>query len=354
MPVLSKQQVFERWDLLPENLREELVSDVNSKFIWQTCEAEHISDEKIYTISRIAGSVLMGFLHPEDMANEVRDELGIDIRIATSIASAINQRIFTPLRADIDKVYEPVTGLTAPKIFEEVHPPITELIPRLTPTPLTSISSIAPVSTTVAPVALPKQEPIKSPAEKAPSSLDEFARLGKNTPPSPPTPAPKPFVLQTESTSRPIPNAPDFRMPVVAENIMGNKRELEPLPTKTAVIEFGGMPIPKAPAPQSSAAPKVTVVRYGSEKSVPPAMPPKPEPMRTITEITPETFKTAMPTPKAPTQSSFTPLSQIPVPSPIMPKPPTPAATAVPMTPVPPKPISQVPKPIVRPENTAG
>jgi len=340
MVKLSQYKILERWDILPISLREASFSEINSGFLWQTCEAEHIPDNKIYTVARITGYVLMGFLHPEDMANEMRDALGVDIRIATSISDAINQRIFAPIRPDIDKVYNPSTsGTTTPKIFEEVRPPMAELIPRSAPAPLPSISSVAPVSATATPAPLPKQEPIKPATEKTVSSLDEFARFKTGAAPSaPPAPAPKPIVLQTESMSRPIPNAPDFKVPTIAENIMGGRKGSEPLPTKTAVIEFGGMPVPKALVAQSSAAPKVTVVRYGSEKSAPPMMPPKPEASRTVTEITQGMFKMAAPMPQAPLSPSFTPLSQIPVPSPMMPKPPTPKASVAPTPPTPPKP----------------
>ena len=142
---LSRDQLLGRWDVLPTSLKETLYSNVNSDFLWQACEAEHIPDKKIYDIARIVGYVLMGFLHPEGMANEMRDALGIDIRIATSIANTINQRIFAPIRTDIDKVYNPSAGETSmPKIIEEIRPPVAELIP-------TSV----------------------------PASLDEFTRLGK-------------------------------------------------------------------------------------------------------------------------------------------------------------------------------
>ena len=340
MLTFSQEQLFERWDHLPMTLREAMYAPEISDTLWKICADDHLSEEKIHTVAKIVGFVFMGLLAPDQISKEIVDAIGIDIRIATSIASAINQRIFTPIRPDIDKVYNPSTsGTTTPKIFEEVRPPMAELIPRSAPAPLPSISSVAPVSATATPAPLPKQEPIKPATEKTVSSLDEFARFKTGAAPSaPPAPAPKPIVLQTESMSRPIPNAPDFKVPTIAENIMGGRKGSEPLPTKTAVIEFGGMPVPKALVAQSSAAPKVTVVRYGSEKSAPPMMPPKPEASRTVTEITQGMFKMAAPMPQAPLSPSFTPLSQIPVPSPMMPKPQVPKAPAAPMPPVPQKP----------------
>ena len=109
MVTISKNQALERWDTLPMTLREALYSDINSDFLWKTCQAEHIPEEKIYDVSRITGYVLMGFLHPGDLAGELTEILGIDKRITTSIADAIDKRIFAPLQEDIDKAYNPIS-----------------------------------------------------------------------------------------------------------------------------------------------------------------------------------------------------------------------------------------------------
>ena len=107
MITIIQDQAFQRWDTLPDNLRNALCDETSSDFIWKTCKDEHIPDEKIYSVARIVGYVLMGFLHPDDAAKEIQDVTGVDLRIANSIASAITPRIFTPLRASIDGIYEP-------------------------------------------------------------------------------------------------------------------------------------------------------------------------------------------------------------------------------------------------------
>lgn len=348
---ISQSKILERWDDLPMLLREAMYAPETSDTVWKICSGEHLSDEKIHVVAKIAGFVFMGLLGIDQIAKEIADELGLDLRVATSIANTITQRTFAPFRSDIDKIYRPVaeTTMSVPKVIEEIR--AVPKAPLSAPVPLTASATKLPVTTPPA----PEQEPIKSAVEKTATSFDEFSRIGKNPAPavSPaPAPAPKPFVLQTESVSRPIPNAPNFRVPTIAENIMGEKKGPSPLPTVSAVIEFGGMPIPKtSPTPQPPAVPKVSVVRYGSEHSAPPIMPPKPEPMRTITEITPETLKASMPIPRVSAPPSFAPLSQIPVPSPITLKPQTPPAPRMPVTPMPPKPpVSPGPKPASQPE----
>jgi hypothetical protein len=135
-----------------------------------------------------------------------------------------------------------------------------------------------------------------------------------------------------------------------------NKKGFGPMPTASAVIEFGGMPVPKTPTPQSSVTPKVTVVRFGNEKSGAPAgslpvTPPTPEPMRTITEITPESLRTDSSIPKPTIQPSFTPLSQIPVPSLGIPKPATAVIPAILKASVPPATPNPVSMPVPKPSN---
>ena len=341
---ITKDQATHRWDDLPLTLREALCSDINSDFLWKTCQTEFVPEEKIYSIARIFGYVLMGFLHPEDMAVEIRDSIGIDIRVATSIANALNQRIIAPLRQEIDKAYNPSTPAVTPKSLEEIRPPMAEMMPAPV---AASRPSVLPTASPLA----PKQEPVKSaPTEKL-VPLDEFAQLkAKSVAVPSAAPAPKPVFLQTESIPKPILNAPNFRVPTIAENIMGGDRSSGPIQTKAAVVEIGGMPIPKASAPQAPTTPKVTIVHYGNEKSVPTITPPKQEPTRTITEVTPETLKTVVPISKTPTPS-FTPITQIPIPSPAAPKPPVPTAPTAVNIPVSLKPPIPSPAPMPRPTN---
>jgi hypothetical protein len=281
----------------------------------------------------------MGFLHPEDMANEIRDELGIDLRIAAAIASAINQRIFTPIRADIDKAYQPIAAAavatTGPKIVQEIRPVPTAPKPTGTPPPMS-----IPVAPTVQMPAPKSAAPMPSPAQKPapsfvtppspmpsmplrPSPVSVTARTSPATAPAPTSaPAPKPVMFQTQAAPRPIQNAPDFRIPKIAENIMGENAS-RVLPVRSAIVEIGGIPKPATPSqiPQPSIP---GMPRYGGEK----IEPPKPEPTRTITEVTPEAFqKTDIPVPKA-SPAPFTPILQTQVPSSV--KPPVPAPAPMP------------------------
>lgn len=108
MLTVPQQQALQRWDTLPEEIREALVSEQSVAVLEKIAKDEHIPEEKITTISRVAGYVLMGFLHIEDTAQELKEALGIDPRIAESIAKTLNSKIFSAFKNQIEKLYQPV------------------------------------------------------------------------------------------------------------------------------------------------------------------------------------------------------------------------------------------------------
>jgi hypothetical protein len=113
MITITTDQALERWDTLPDSLREALYSEPNSDFLWRTCQDENVPDEKIYEIAKVAGYVMMGFLHPEDVALEIVDRLALDRKTASDIQEALNKRVFAPLQADLSKVYNPLSKFEA-------------------------------------------------------------------------------------------------------------------------------------------------------------------------------------------------------------------------------------------------
>ena len=134
---ITQQQALKRWDTLPQNLREAIFSELNADILWRICKEQHLSEDKIYKIAALAGDVIMGFIHPEDLAREIKQELGINIEIANSVAIEINRKIFMPIKSEIDKVYAPAAPAeeievvdlrqrVAEQKIESENPPITQ------------------------------------------------------------------------------------------------------------------------------------------------------------------------------------------------------------------------------------
>ncbi len=278
---LSQQQRGERWDSLPDVLREAIVSETNSDFIWKTCQGEFIPEEKIYDAMGAVGLVLSGFLHPEDMATELAATLQIDRRIAEPIASAINQRIFVPLRPEIDKVYNPADGPVGPKIISAAEPVVPiAAVPIIVPPPLSEKgwskmrpafaeasagkpSNIPPMppkpqaapmpfpqAPPKMPVEIPAPAPMPNPTAMTsprppmapPKTMDQSGIFSISTAPEMPRPIPLPSVMaQRIDAPKQIKNDPDFHITTKStENIMPGGAAQTPL--RNAVLELGESP----------------------------------------------------------------------------------------------------------------
>ncbi len=102
---LTKQQLDARWNILPIFLREILYSPEQGKIIWNIGEENHLSNEKIGKIAGLACYVIMGFLHSEDLAKEIKEATGIHSDVADLIIKEIDRKIFASIKSEIDKAY---------------------------------------------------------------------------------------------------------------------------------------------------------------------------------------------------------------------------------------------------------
>ncbi len=253
MTIISRQQATQRWDTIPEKIREALISEPNNQFIWKTCETEHLSPEKLSEILRIAGLVLMGFIHAGDFAQELKESLDLNPQIATSIAKVVNERIFSPLKDDLEKIYEPPSAI-APKAFVlEIKPAAPPpLIKAESPKPL-AVSEFDRLNITKPAVPLPPKPFTPSPSgrsstdfTKAPSAQVELSLPGK--PPVIPKPeirtsVPPPIIIHEEPSVSPLKSAQEFKIDVPQPKLSEIKLNMAPRP---AVLEFGASQPPVA------------------------------------------------------------------------------------------------------------
>jgi hypothetical protein len=213
---------------LPDNLRDALCAEINSDFIWKTCEDEHIPDEKIYAVLRITGYVLMGFLHPDDASKEIQDAIGIDSRIADSIARTIKTRIFTPIQQSIDSVYNPVnkaglgmkmtSGAGGPMMIENIQRPGATLIPQ-------KLQSVAPL-----PSGVTLGNAIPATQGTAPATMPH-----KNSGMQ----IPKPVILQEGASFEPNKKSPDFHVEISEDKSNELLNIPRPASIKPVVLELG-------------------------------------------------------------------------------------------------------------------
>jgi hypothetical protein len=260
MITVSQQLASQRWDIITPPLREALFSDMNADFVWNLCQSEHLTEEKSYQVAELSGYVLLGFLHPEDLAGEIVSSVDLPAPLAKTISDQINSRVFAPLRADIDKVYSPIS---------KIGGGITKSTPKI----IQDIESSSPQRTVPQNITPPPQKPVtfsdvgwsKQPATQS----NIVVKLVTPTPiPSPvPKPAvaaaePAPMMLHEDTTFKPAEKNIGFTL---TKPHGGAEMNLSKGPaaatTRPAVLEFGGassgdMSVPKPSMPgQSSVRP---------------------------------------------------------------------------------------------------
>ena len=259
MTIISEEKIYERWDTLPLSLREALTSEVSSDFLWKTCESEHLPEEKIRLIGRSVSHVLLGFVHVGDLAQEIKEATDINPQIAASIANALNERIFAPLKADLENVYAPPSSLS-PKPLDTMQAKPMDTIKPIYGEPSRTVS---PLSLTGLPSVV-KTEPPKPPVPFMPTAPGA---------PSPKTAAtePAPIIIHEESGGVTAGSSRGFRFDMSQPKLSEMKPRSDAA-TKPAVIEFGGRkPFAvienKPPIAPSQPQAKVNIIHYSEMKT---------------------------------------------------------------------------------------
>jgi hypothetical protein len=101
----QKEEIEKRYDLLPKNIKEVLLSDEWGDVVWQVCETNHLKEEQIKSVSMFLGYIILGFLHPEDFEKEVNNETGVDTRIVKAISEEITKEVLLPIALDLQTLY---------------------------------------------------------------------------------------------------------------------------------------------------------------------------------------------------------------------------------------------------------
>lgn len=126
MLTISKQQLYSRYDSLPQDLREFLFSETNSDLLWSIGEANHLSDDKKLTLATIVGDVILGFIHPDDLAKYASSDLGIDMRLAQTLADEINKKILYSIRQQLIQGYQPPAAMGPAFVTDILKPETSE------------------------------------------------------------------------------------------------------------------------------------------------------------------------------------------------------------------------------------
>lgn len=100
-----KQQLWEIYENLPEELREAIFSQETAENINKVCDQNQIGD-KSNQVARLTGEVLMGLLAPDEFEDALETELDLNPEKAEKVCFQINRYIFRPVQSSLRVLYE--------------------------------------------------------------------------------------------------------------------------------------------------------------------------------------------------------------------------------------------------------
>jgi len=119
MPQYSKEQLWQLYQGLPDELKNAVFSETNADNLYDICNQNNIKDDAV--ISEIAKKityVFLGLLRPDELPEKISTDLNIEKNKASQIATEINNYIFLPVRKNLEMLYQiemkPAAATTAP------------------------------------------------------------------------------------------------------------------------------------------------------------------------------------------------------------------------------------------------
>lgn len=106
MRLYSKEELWNIYKTLPEDLKDAMGSLGTADRIASVCERHQISAEQKGTVTELVGYVLMGLLHPSEFEKELRDTAGLDETIAQNVAKEISRLVFYPVRPSLEQLFD--------------------------------------------------------------------------------------------------------------------------------------------------------------------------------------------------------------------------------------------------------
>jgi replicative superfamily II helicase len=102
---ITQEQYWQLFQKLPDELKEEVLSEKTAKNIYDICQRNEI-DDIVSEIASITGQVLLGVLPPEEFQETLEKELKIKKDTAKKVAQEINRFVFYPVKPLLEELYK--------------------------------------------------------------------------------------------------------------------------------------------------------------------------------------------------------------------------------------------------------
>lgn len=282
MITTTPQQGRDRYKVIPSELQDLIFAETTANTFELIGRENHLTEEKTYELGRVAGLVLLGFLHRDDTRKELQEALGVNPMIANELQNELNKKLFLPVADLLDKIYSPLSKNTiaAQKGLDSIVPnkpvslenmPKPAEIPSL-PKTVDAVTPKPSFNPSVPPASFPSATPIAP--QTIPEKKSPFVFTGSTSQitnqPSAPAPKPAAFVTQTGSQAAPVGNVPKFKVETPG-SLMGSAFAGTSVPTfssapRPAKIELGfsGEEKKQAPKPATTFETQKSSIRYGA------------------------------------------------------------------------------------------
>jgi hypothetical protein len=283
---ITQQQSRDRYKVIPPELQDLIFAETTADTFEHIGEENHLTKDKVYELGRIAGLVLLGFLHRDDTRKELQEALGVNPMIANELQNELNKKLFLPVADLLDKVYSPLSknATSAQKGLDSIVPlrPVSlDNMPKAATMPSITAQNVSVPAADLKFIPSIPPASFPSPMPAAPQSTAEtttkkspFVFTGSTSQvasqPSAPAPKPVAFVTQTGSQSAPVGNVPKFKIETPGA-LTGSAFAGASAPTfssapRPAKIELGfsGDEKKQAPKPTTTFETQKSSIRYGA------------------------------------------------------------------------------------------
>lgn len=98
-----EESLVEIYNNLPENLKEVVSSDEKAEFVYNICRQEGVDEPE--KVIKLTTYVLLGLLPPNELKNELVNDLKINQESADRIKQQIFSNIFSPVKEELEILY---------------------------------------------------------------------------------------------------------------------------------------------------------------------------------------------------------------------------------------------------------
>jgi hypothetical protein len=210
---IPQEKISERWDNLPQPLREAIFSEENGAIIETVAQKNNLDENKEKLLALLVGDVLRGFINYDLFLKMFKEDLSIEDEKNQTNFREIKSKIFDPLEKDIVGAYHPLEEYkilknTTSTSLEETEKKLSEVseikiaqpndllkesISQVSTTPSQETDSGVVIPTPASPIS-PQPDvaekiptPLESPEKITPSVMitPDFEKISDVPPPSP-------------------------------------------------------------------------------------------------------------------------------------------------------------------------